>query len=92
MAPCPPDHYLVTVYEARNPALHELYLGTTSLLSERLVQEFSANPPRSIRHWQPEHRSHVRCIVYAIPGAEARGFIRKYSRDKRRRSWRVLRS
>jgi hypothetical protein len=83
---------LVTVYEARNPDLREIYLGTTTFLSERLVAEFAAHPPNPIRHWKPEHLADVRCIVYAIPGAEARGFIRKYSRDRRRRSWRVLRS
>jgi hypothetical protein len=79
---------LITVYEARNPALRELYLGTTTLLSHRLAEEFGARPPRGLRHWKPEHGADLRCLVYAIPAGEARGFMRKYAR-LRRRAWRV---
>ncbi len=88
MAPCPPDHYLITVYEARNPALRELYLGTTTYLSNRLADEFAARPPEGLSHWRPEHGADLRCLVYAIPVREAKAFVRKYAK-LRRRSWRV---
>lgn len=90
MSPCPPDHHLITVFEARNPALRELYLGTTTLLSPSLIDEFAARPPRAIRHWRPQQGAELRCLVYAIPFSEAKGFVAKYARLKRRRSWKVL--
>jgi hypothetical protein len=89
MSPCPPEHYLITVYEARNPKRRELFLGTTSLLSPKLAEEFAASPPPEISHWKPDDGASLSCLAYAIPAKEAREFMRKYARLRRRGSWRV---
>lgn len=81
----------MTVFEATNDTLREVYIGTTERLMERLVDEFERRPPARTAHWDKAHRIGFRCVEYAIPASDARAFIDNYASSEALSGWKILR-
>ncbi|MBI3299276.1 MAG: hypothetical protein HYZ75_14000 [Elusimicrobia bacterium] len=82
--------HLVTVFEAVNTDLKEVYVATTQLLSDALGKDFLARPPKAVAHWMPEHRVLFRCIEYSIAVSDAEAFIDHYSKSDILVGWKVF--
>ena len=85
-----PRHRLVSVYEAVNDSLKEIYLGTTTLLSDQLAAQFPRTPPPATAHWEAGHRVFVKVVEHSIPLKDAHAFIDHYSGSAASSGWRVL--
>lgn len=86
----PPGHHLVSVYEAANDTLKEVYVGITTLLMERLVKGFQTSPPPAVACWKRKHRVLFRIVRYIIPYRKAAPFIRAYLQSGSLAGWKVL--
>lgn len=69
----------VTVFEAVNETLSELYVGSTELSVHDLIARNAARPPAEIAHWGPEHRVDYRSLEFGLEPASARDFIVNYA-------------
>lgn len=81
---------LVTVYEAVNETLREMYVG----LSLRLMGEIERRLrlKKELAHWGEEDRIVVRAIDYSLPYRDARDFVRRYEQARANSGWNVLSS
>lgn len=86
-----PDYHLITVFEAANDTLKEVYVGTTSLLIDQVIRGFQVNPPRAAKHWKKDQRILFRCVEYSIAIKDAAAFIEAYIRSDALKGWKVLR-
>ncbi len=85
-----PQHHLVSVFEAVNDTVKEIYLGTTTLLSDQLAAQFPRTPPPATAHWESRHRVFVKVVEYSIPLKDARAFIDHYADSAAAAGWKVL--
>jgi hypothetical protein len=86
-----PPQNLVSVYEAVNDTLKEIYLGTSNLLSEQLVRDFASSPPAPVAHWTAGQRIVVNIVEYSIPAGDAERFIAHYASSAASAGWKTLR-
>lgn len=82
----------MTVFEAVNETLREVFVGTTDHLFDRLIDEFRACPPRAVAHWSAGERLSFRCVEYAVPNQDAERFIDGYAQSDALKGWKVLRA
>lgn len=86
-----PEQHLVTVFEAVNETLREVYVGTTTHLVEVLTRLFLERPPGGVRHWSTAHKITVRCVEYSVAVHDVSEFIEAYAGSEALRSWKVIR-
>lgn len=89
--PATPPTQLVSVYEAVNDGLKEIYLGTTTLLSDQLVSQFQRTRPSVVAHWKGEHKVYINIVEYSIPMRDVESFISHYSSSAASAGWKTLR-
>lgn len=82
----------MTVFEAVNETLREVFVGATDHGFDRGIDEFRACPPRAVAHWGPGARLSFRCVECAVPDRDAERFIDGYAQSDALRGWRVLRT
>lgn len=80
---------LVTVYEAVNETLKEVYLESSQLPISQIARFLRSDPPPELSHWRPEHRVHYRPVA-TLPRRDAEAFIARYADSGAFFGWRVL--
>ena len=85
-----PPSQLLAIYEAANPELHEVYLGATPHLMEKLKEAFRAKPPLIVSHWNPRAPLVFRFVEYSVPAKEVRRFMEARAGKARADGWTVL--
>ena len=86
MSPLP----LVTVYEAANETLKEVYLESSQLPISQIARFLRSDPPPRLSHWRPEHLVQYRAVA-TLPKRDAEAFIARYAESGAPAGWRVLR-
>ncbi|MBI5202720.1 MAG: hypothetical protein HY925_14100 [Elusimicrobia bacterium] len=86
-----PEQYLVTVFEASNETLRELYVGTTTHLVEVLTRLFLERPPARVSHWRSTHRISIRCVDYSVAVHDVDDFLEAYAASEALKPWKVIR-
>ena len=81
----------LTVYEAANDALRELYIGVTAKDLRQATLDFAAAPPRAIAHWRADPPKALRYLASGLDKAEVRAFVDGYVRQPLLKTWTVIR-
>ena len=84
------ERELVTVYEAINETLKEVYVGTTSLFIDQLGARFLTRLPPNVAHWRADHNILYHAVEYAIYRRDAAEFIDRYAKSASLETWRVF--
>lgn len=82
----------MTVFEAVNETLREVFVGATEHPFDRGIDEFRSRPPRAVAHWRMGERLSFRCVEHEVPSHDAERFIDGYAQSDALRGWKILRT
>jgi hypothetical protein len=80
----------ITVFEASNDILKELYIGTTSQPIEKLEKDHKTQPPSAIAHWRPNHKVVYRTVESNLSPTDAAPFAKGYAAAVEKMGWRAI--
>lgn len=81
----------ITVFEAVNEQLKEIYVTWTSLPIFEAMAEIGRRPPAAIAHWRPEReRISFRSLEFDLTEAAARALIARRSARRPADGWKYL--
>lgn len=83
-----PGSTLVTVYEAVNEALREIWVGLSMHLIGEIESRLRAR--KELSHWKPSDRVSVRVVEYSMPMRDARDFVRRYELARANAGWTII--
>lgn len=83
-----PDSTLVTVYEAVNEPLRELYVGASMYLMGQIADRLQR--VKELSHWRRQDRVSVRAVEFSMPLRDALDFVRRYEIAKANAGWNVI--
>lgn len=81
---------LVSIYEAINDSLKEVYLGKTTHAGVTDAGRFLQALPRAVSHWEPSHAVTVRIVESSLKKDDAGAFLRHYAASLVDAGWRAF--
>jgi hypothetical protein len=79
------------VFEIANRTRREVYVAATMLAPEDVLEFFSAEPPRMLRHWQFEKENIAFFeIDSSVPESQVREFVDAYDRATPMPGWTIM--
>ncbi|MDD5627579.1 MAG: hypothetical protein PHU21_00825 [Elusimicrobia bacterium] len=81
-----------TSFEAVNATLKEIFVGVFAAPADldEIRERHRLLPPRSIRHWRPDHEISYRVLAEDLSGEDALAFLKCYVPTVRDRVWAVF--
>ena len=78
-----PKWRLVSIFEALNESIREIYLGMTALTLDQLAAAHTHKLPASIAHWRKDHGITYKCLERSVPIIDAPTFIASHAQCTR---------
>lgn len=81
----------ITVFEAANDDLKELYVTRTALPIFQAIAEISTKPVPAIRHWMPQRQQiSFRSLAFNLTEESAQAFIARHIAERLAQGWTLL--
>lgn len=80
----------VTIFEAVNRTLQEVYVGMTEEGLQRAMARHRSSPPSQISHWRADHAVEHCSVELNLAASRAEEFIAAHVRKIARPGWKIL--
>lgn len=86
-----PTDSRLTVFEADNEDLREVYITSTSMSIYEAMAEFERSLPAPVRHWKPERQHiHFRSLEFDLSKDQAADFIKRRMAQPTPAGWKLI--